>query len=231
MQLPTIIGIRGKMGCGKDSFALFLNQYQKDYEIVRFSKGLREAACILTSMKIENTWSDFDKAQELNLQFIQKDFVEIVAKMVLFILPEYKIEDKVKLAKQCMMALCGKEIDNFICIQLTFGELLQLLGTEFFRFLDEDCFVKYLYRTWNKKTKLIITDVRFKNEVNFVHANNGTIVFINRPLAERKDGRNTKHESETALNDIKSDFIIENDLDLFEFDKKAKKFLQDNFIL
>ncbi len=221
-DLPMIVGLRGEMGSGKDCFALFLNQFHKDFEICRFSKGLREAACILTGMKLENTWSDKAKATELDIIFTKDQFVTIVRQMVLFVMAKDDYIWEV-MASKCCLALHQKE--NDIHIKMTFGTLLQKLGTDFFRNLDENCFVDYLYRVWNKKTPLIITDVRFPNEMKFVHERGGIIVLITRPLVEkRKDGRDKNHLSEIALKDIKSDYIVENNETLFELEKKAHDF-------
>jgi len=223
--LPKIIGLRGKMGSGKDTFALFLTQYAKNYDIRRFSYGLRVAASILTKIKIENTWSDLEKQRTLNLTFTRNDFVAIVREMVLAIMEDSKERDWEFLSAKCFGCLNGKEIDDQIQFLLTLGKLLQLLGTEFFRnCIDKDVFVNYLDRHWDHKRSLIITDVRNVNEMDYVKWQNGKIILILREAAIRQDGRDLLHYSECALNGIQPDIVIENDKGLFE--KKAFEFIQ-----
>ncbi len=225
LQLPKIIGLRGSMGHGKDTFALFLNQFAKNYQISRFSYGLRVAVSILTKIPIEKTWSDSEKMQLLKLSYPISEFAEVVKEMVLAVMQDKKERDWDLLANKCSDCLLGFIKDSQIHIELTLGKVLQLLGTEFFRnCVSEDCFVNYLHRNLISEY-LIITDVRNVNEMKWVKENNGIIILINRPDATRKDGRDTNHFSETALRDIQPDVIIENDQGLLELEQKALRFL------
>ncbi len=219
-ELPKIIGLRGKMGCGKDTFALFLRQYAKTYDIRRFSYGLRVGTSILTGIRIENTWSDIEKQQ---LVIITKDnFIAKVRHMILAVMEDNKERDWDLLASICWTRLCGEK--DKIC--LTLGKLLQLLGTEFFRnCIDKDVFVNYLDRHWDHKIPLIITDVRNINEMEYVKVQQGKIILILREEATRKDGRDPSHYSECALNELKPDVIIENDKGLIEFESQAFDFI------
>ena len=49
-------------------------------------------------------------------------------------------------------------------------ELLQLVGTDWFRKIDDNCWVNYLASQVAKtdNSLIIISDVRFKNEVNWI---------------------------------------------------------------
>ncbi len=231
-KTPQIIGLQGKMGAGKDTFALFLTQFAKKYDIRRFSYGLRVAISIFTKIPIENTWSDNEKKQLLDLTFTKNELTKVVREMVLAVMEDDKERNWCLLTEELYSILVAhanyNEIVN-IHFQLTLGKLLQLVANEFFRHIDENCFVDYLDRHWNHKTPLIITDVRYPNEMKWVKINHGKIVSIVRGESEqRADGRNPLHYSECALIGIKTDFIIENRTSLLELEQKALKLLEDD---
>ena len=85
------------------------------------------------------------------------------------------------------------------------GKLLQILGTEIFRRMDPDVWVRSLY--WKLAEKCprvcIIADVRFPNEAAFIKQMGGHLVKVTR---KNKDGslwvttdRDPNHPSEVSL--------------------------------
>lgn len=78
---------------------------------------------------------------------------------------------------------------------MTVREVLQWHGTEFRRSQDEDYWVKKMEEHFNNMIKgLIIDDVRFENEAEFVLNNNGMLFRIDIPGLDTGD-----HRSETEL--------------------------------
>ncbi len=106
--------------------------------------------------------------------------------------------------------------------------LLQLEGTEKGRNVHgEDIWIRYV-KAWSEIFKsrgikyIIIPDLRFKNELEFIKKNNGIIFRINAPNRNEKRLKNESsnyenyekiknHQSEIELDDFKFDIIIDND--------------------
>jgi len=101
-------------------------------------------------------------------------------------------------------------------------EILQAYG-QFFRTIDYDFWVKYLFRVIEEKEykDVIITDVRHINEVDAVINNGGYHTRVER---EDKDGvHNEQHISETALdNGHRVDFKVSNNGTLDDLRDRAK---------
>ena len=88
----------------------------------------------------------------------------------------------------------------------TARELMQIVGTDWFRELDNHCWI----RTMQRKMSLyhpelfIIPDVRFANEVKFIQeGGEGHVIRLLRAPFSDKD----QHLSETALDDVHKGFF------------------------
>jgi hypothetical protein len=100
----------------------------------------------------------------------------------------------------------------------TKGKLLQLIGT-FLREIDPDIFVNSMRsrieNTTRPGTAVIIDDMRFKNEYEFVTKSGGLAAKIVW-AGERPDnsglvaGRDSSHVSETQLDDVEFEHVFEN---------------------
>ena len=66
---------------------------------------------------------------------------------------------------------------------------------------------------------LIIPDVRFFNEAEFIRKHHGTVVRITRMY----DDTNDRHPSETELDDYKFDYVIQNDGTLGDLLRKIQE--------
>ena len=105
--------------------------------------------------------------------------------------------------------------------------LLQLIGTDLFReqlhpnTWVNASFANYLNNAW------IFTDVRFPNELEAIKKRNGITIRINRGLVERtgKMIQEPEHISETALDNAKFDYVIENNGTIKELIEQVKKIL------
>jgi hypothetical protein len=92
---------------------------------------------------------------------------------------------------------------------MTVGQMLQRLGTDAVREnLHPDAWVLALFSTIGADDRVIISDVRFPNEVQAIRDRGGIIVRVTRPGgatekdALRHDGRDTAHASETACDEL-----------------------------
>ena len=112
-------------------------------------------------------------------------------------------------------------------INLTPRLLLQKIGTDLFRnqlhpnTWVNASFANYLNNAW------IFTDVRFPNELEAIKKRKGITIRVNRGLVERtgKMIQGPEHISETALDDAKFDYVIENNGTIEELIEQVKKIL------
>lgn len=94
---------------------------------------------------------------------------------------------------------------------LTIGQTLQAWG-EKLREIHPDIFLMEIKRLVENYDYVIVGDVRYKNEVEFIQRESGKVV---RLLSQRKlleETRSVSHASETALDDYKHfDLVIDTD--------------------
>lgn len=106
-------------------------------------------------------------------------------------------------------------------------EMYQLIGTEFGQFeihkimpkINEKVKLRnlwcYLFEMWleeHKNENIVITDVRFKHEINCILKHGGEIIKIENPNIEKNDS----HISELELNDIYINKTILNNSELVD---------------
>lgn len=80
--------------------------------------------------------------------------------------------------------------------------------------------IKYLKKLNNNKNiKVIVSDVRFQNEIDIIHQLGGRVIKLTRPSINNTDA----HESEKNIDNLKGDIDIINDGTLDELYKKVDK--------
>lgn len=139
--------------------------------------------------------------------FVKKTFAEPLKKagQVLFLLNDEQLNGTQEV----------KELPDPKWYNASSRQILQFLGTDLLRNqlnnimpgINEDYFVKY-FEIWHKnnnKINIVISDLRFLNESNYIKNNNGYIIKIN-----RSSMYDDYHISENEFKDIKEDFIIDN---------------------
>jgi hypothetical protein len=191
-----IIGFTGVKGSGKDTCGQFLVE---TYEFTRvaFADRLKEAVAILFDISVENV-DDYKDDAGGTLPRVQV-ILDIASKVTLHPSIEYVY---------------------------SWREFLQRFGTEMGRntfgknfWIDQ--WENYLYQNSIRDDNIVVTDVRFQNEVERIQTMGGTIVEVTRPGYE-PDG----HESEHPLPRMLIDSQIENNgtiddlkVDVFELYK------------
>lgn len=181
-----IIGISGKIGSGKDTFAeLFAEQLVGKVERHALADNLRLITEIVSGVRMTTT-------HEIN-----KPFCNVIR--------NYTQSQKNIVIKQ---------------FNKTIGETLQLIGTDLFRNnYDSDIWVKSFFNEQlNEKLNngkiIIVPDVRFINEADYIIQEGGYLIRLEGdPMGIRKNSlRDLNHISETELdNYTKFDKIIYND--------------------
>lgn len=203
-----LIGISGKIGSGKDTFA----------EIIR----LLSSAPYLTNQTIEhylkNPNSGIMKTEWTVKKFAGK--LKEVASLLTGI-PVYKFEDqdfkKTNLPDE--WNVWHPNLDR--SEPMTVRELLQKLGTEAMRNgLHTNAWVNATFANHNYFSKWLITDVRFPNEAAAIVMKGGILVRLVR------NSDTGDHPSETALDNYDFNIIIENKSSLDELIDKAREFCE-----
>ena len=215
-----------------------------EWKIKKFADRLKDIVCLLIGCTREQLEDQKFKEKELGEEWyryglIRKDSV----KPILFPSELENIECQLKLFKESTLYMD----------KLTPRKLLQLLGTECGRNIihpniwvnatmidykfteilpNEDTGLlnynpKYNFPNW------IITDMRFPNELEAIKNRNGITIRINRGIIERtgKVIQKPEHISETALDDAKFDYVIENDDNVEKLLNKVKKILINEKII
>lgn len=103
-------------------------------------------------------------------------------------------------------------------------ELAQTLGTEWGRkCVSPDIWIKFLEMEWERLNRLyqgelrapglVIPDIRFDNEADWIVKNGGVVVRVDRPARLNARGQVNPHSSEEGIDEACIDMVIDNDTD------------------
>ena len=231
-----LIGISGKAGAGKDLVGVIIQYLVHTTGIINMEY-----------------WEDFKNKSTFNQivfsQYVIKKFADKLKTLVCLLIgyTREQLEDRVLKEQEL-----GEEWwyykgrNNSLIpynqtskrstedlIKPTPRLLLQLSGTDLFRkqlhpnTWVNASFANYLNNAW------IFTDVRFPNELEAIKKRKGITIRVNRGLVERtgKMIQGPEHISETALDDAKFDYVIENNGTIEELIEQVKKILIKEKIL
>jgi hypothetical protein len=96
--------------------------------------------------------------------------------------------------------------------------LLQVIGTEVGRdLIDENVWVNLAMKGVGVNDKVVVTDVRYPNEIDAINKLNGVLIKIRRPDL----GPINNHVSDSGLPDEMFDFIIDNEGSVEDFNNKT----------
>ena len=123
---------------------------------------------------------------------------------------------------------------NKITKKSTIRDVMQVLGTDLLRQgFNNNIHVAATLGSIKENEKVIITDLRFPNELEAIKKHNGITIRINRGLVERtgKMIQGPEHISETALDNAEFDYVIENDCTIDDLIEKVREILiKENII-
>ena len=130
---------------------------------------------------------------------------------------------------------------NKITKKSTIRDVMQVLGTDLLRQgFNNNIHVAATLGSIKENEKVIITDLRFPNEVKAVKDRGGITIRINRPdfVENALTGEKfpvkvykQEHESETALDNYKFDYEIQNDGTIAELIDKVEVILKQEKII
>lgn len=158
-----------------------------------------------------------------------KDLVKSIIKDKIY--PNYstvRFADKLKQAAEVMFGWTQEQIEDRDfkeAIDPVWGfsprKAMQLLGTEYGRGLREDLWihsVRVLLQSPSTEG-LIVSDVRFDNEAEFIRENGGTLLHIQRPNGD--ETALSTHASEIPVTILPSDKVIINDGTISELTQRV----------
>jgi hypothetical protein len=116
--------------------------------------------------------------------------------------------------------------DKLVNVSYTYRDLLQLLGTNVCRIIHPTFWVNSLFAHYSFRSRWIISDVRFKNEIERTKLFCPNAVFIKIEREQLESNINKTHISETELDNHIFDYTIKNNSDLNHLLKEVEKFLR-----
>lgn len=199
MEKIRVIGISGKAGVGKDTVGKIIQFLTLDDDV--FSKTNRDCIADL----------EYNAYCASNSKWKIKKYASTLKKITSIILgcKVNKLEDREFKEKEL-----GKEW-QVIDYTLSPRILLQRLGTDAARYVHPDIWVNALFSKFKKKSKWIITDIRFDNEVRAIQERGGIVIRVNRDKS-KDSTEHSNHLSETALDNYEGFDVILNNNDTLE---------------
>ena len=201
-----IVGISGKARSGKDTFAEMLaaelnKGAYPPFVMMAFANELKLKCQKAFDLTYEQLWGD-DK----------------------------EVPDE-RYFKPETVSNCGLGQSSLPNRHWTAREIMQDFGA-FYRTIDRQFWIKNLFRVAEEKeyTNVIVTDVRYRNEADYILKNGGFVVRVERE--NKDDVHNMSHPSEVELDDYgRFDFTVQNHWGLEELKESAKdvkRFLMDS---
>lgn len=217
LELKMIIGITGKKRSGKDTAAIMLAETLaardlKTVHIMKYADALKHAIFdgINKTRPFEFTFEDIDGATSYDREeqcFTTFEAIAICTQANRYLELPYSMDEVVH-------EFFVERDDSFYGNPTFYSvrELLQYYGTEIVRNKHDDNFwvnstIKKALEISDLNTHVIITDVRFDNEIKVIQENNGKVFSIVRDSANMESD---SHISESGISDYQSVLFIEN---------------------
>lgn len=213
--------------------------YIPTFEVKKFADKLKDIVCMLIGCT---------RSQLEDRDFKEKELGEEWIKYILTYSDKYDSYTKTFLSEKEASDYIENEncvyYANIIKVNLTPRLLLQILGTEAGRGLIHPnlwvnslmseykrqevinnewltLFPEYEYPNW------IVTDMRFPNELKAIKDRSGITIRVNRGESKSEN----EHESETALDEVPFDYVVNNSGTIEELIEKVKEILIKENIL
>jgi len=246
-----LICLSGKAGAGKDFIGEYLER-KHDLEVVKLAKGVKLFSAKITHSSIRDNYFNKNKVFKYSVSIEMIQFqIKLLLDMV-YLKMEGKFKENFIMNLVCeltqtqlskflpgvnMSPLEYELIKNTVPIntkKLTLGQLQQIIGDGFRKWIDKSFWIKLLWKRIKDEKMVVITDCRYINEIEFFKSKGYAHSMVKRPYKLRKTflcGRDEKHISETELDDYEKDncrcSVIHNDEIFSEKELKNKNFVFD----
>ena len=188
-----IIGLCGNKKCGKDTFANYLVDTE-GYIKMAFADYIREALKILFDWD-EDTFSQDQK---------EKD-------------DDYWGTSPRKMMQELGTEFLRQHCKNMISQDFVLPNGKSYQSTFHIKRLNKDILNFY---KMNNDVKIIISDIRFQDEVDYVKQLGGTVIKVNRDIQKNEF---SNHASENQIDNLKSiDIVLDNNQNLNHYIKKIR---------
>jgi hypothetical protein len=194
----VIIGLSGKALSGKDTTADYLLLKHNFYEKVGFAKNLKEMCIKVFSLTEKDVYNQDYKG----VPFTQP-----------LLLSEKHLEDIIKWISTTHI-INGVKVSDFVGkVLISPRDVLQYVGTDIIRSMCDTYHSDIVEKKIHSVEDIVVSDVRFNNEVKLIKDCGGFVVRINRDFS--LSGGKRKHQSEVALDDFNGwDYILNNNSSL-----------------
>jgi hypothetical protein len=186
----NLIGISGKIGSGKDTVGKIIQHLITEYNSYYKITNIKSVSIIFNNCEEHSDWEIKKFADKL------KKIASILTGISTSQFEDPKFKE----------SFLDKEWVDSNYMPLTVRRFLQCLGTDAIR--DKVCantWVNATFSDWFNGCKWILTDMRFPNEFKAIKERGG----INIRIIRDSDNENN-HLSETALDNYKFDYTINN---------------------
>lgn len=196
---PKIIGLNGHAGVGKDTAADYLQDRYSSVYIHAFADPLKEACAKMFGIDLEAFYNPAAKEQLVNPWNVTP---RMIAQFV-----------GTELVREHMWKLLKGDTDNFWIRHMEAMLASQLFGRN---------------ERYDKDDIVIIPDVRFQNEYDWIMTNNGYVIHLTRPGYEGKIGI-PGHKSEAGIQFTQPErtYLVCNDSTLETFHTKVDNTFRD----
>lgn len=209
-----VIGIAGPARCGKNTAAsIILSKLSwmlgKDLSIMALADKLKSTVNDLFDWDERHSDGYLKEVNTIVLQPLDEQLYATFTHHLMHLLSPKEVWEAVKLFNQFVIQpnIFG---ENFIKISPRYA--YQYFGTEVVRSIRPNLWVNHLDDIMWSGTNLIVPDVRFNNEAEWVREN-GILIHIN----TNRDTIQTTHASEGGLEPLEGEIVINNTSTLKQF--------------
>lgn len=229
--MKTLIGITGQKYAGKDTTGNYISELT-DYPLYSFAKPLKEFCKVYFNMSEEELNGSLKETQR---EFNIKSWKNLLVSTLNFYFPNFlesNYPDNNEGAcdyfyRKVFLPYLLSENYEFQTAKLIISprEIMQRVGTNFFRNIESNFWLNQAELVLAKTESLIITDVRFDNEAQWVRDKKGIIVNI-----IRDSDRTDYHVSETGISREYIDLNLENNGTIEELKNGIEVLVEFNII-
>lgn len=202
-----VVGIAGRKRSGKDTVALML---EEEYGFKRLALANPLKECLSTFLGVPEPP---DKESVVSFSVSQEDLMEMAHLL--------RLDSGVFIERfrEQMKEWCGQS-----CYTLPYRKLIQTVGTDICRALDEQVWIRRtmyeitMYKKYGGRNKFVVSDIRFDNEAEFIHNLLGSVWCVTSTRGEYDN-----HSSEKGIDEKYVSCIITNNGTLEELRESVKR--------